>query len=216
MRLVTRPVKRQYDTTGRRAQSAETRRRIVEAARLLLLCDGYRATTVAAVARQAGVNADTVYALVGPKPALLRELIEQAISGVGQAVDANERDYVRQIRAADDATDKLRIYAGAVRRIMERLGPLFTAIAEAAPSEPEIGELWRTVAERRAANMRLFVADVRGARSLRRGLTLERAADTVWALNGPEMFLLLTRDRGWTPAQYERWLADTWSRLLFD
>src|SRR5579872_3908016 len=90
---------RRYDATGRRLRSAETRRRILEAARALFLERGYRATTIAAIASQAEVNVDTVYELVGRKPVVLRELIEQAISGTDRAVVADERDYVRAMQA---------------------------------------------------------------------------------------------------------------------
>ena len=67
-------VNRPYDSGRRRARSAETRQRIIDAARELVLDVGYRATTVAAIAAKAEVNVDTVYQLVGRKPVLLREL----------------------------------------------------------------------------------------------------------------------------------------------
>src|ERR1700736_4429426 len=91
--------RRVYDSRRRREQSSDTKRRILEAARVLMLGNGYRATTIAAVAASAGVNVDTVYALVGRKPLLLRELIEQAISGTDHAVVAEERDYVAAMQA---------------------------------------------------------------------------------------------------------------------
>jgi hypothetical protein len=43
---------------------------------------------------------------------------------------------------------------------------------------------------------------------------VHEAADTVWVTNSPEVYVLLTVDRGWSPARYERWLAETWGRLL--
>ena len=90
---MVRDVKRRtYDTTRRQAQSAETRQRILGAARRLILERGYRATKIADIATEAGVNVDTVYALVGRKPVLLRELIEQAIAGTDHPVIAEERD----------------------------------------------------------------------------------------------------------------------------
>ncbi len=101
-KVKTRRPNRPYNATGRRASSAGTRRRILEAARACILERGYRNTTVSEVARRAGVNADTVYALVGRKPVILRELIETAISGTGAAVDAEERDYVVAMRAEPD------------------------------------------------------------------------------------------------------------------
>ncbi len=209
------PVKRQYDSRGRQAKSAATRHRIVAAARQLMLERGYRRTPVSDIADAAGVNVDTVYALVGRKPLILREIVEQAISGREEAQPtADDRDYVAAIRAEPDARAKLRIYAAATRQIQERLAPVVRAIQEAAPSEPEVGALWHEITERRAANMRTFVSDVAAAAPLRDGLDVERAADIVWTLNSTDVFVLLTVDRGWTVDEYERWLADTWTRLL--
>src|SRR3982074_897880 len=92
-------VKRRYDASSRQLRSAETRQRILEAARALIVENGYRATTTAAVAALAGVNVDTVYALVGRKSMLLRELIEQAISGTDHPIATEQRAYVQAIRA---------------------------------------------------------------------------------------------------------------------
>jgi AcrR family transcriptional regulator len=211
---VARPVKRTYDNTTRKERSEATRSAVLVSARRLFLERGYRATTVSAVADEAGVNVDTVYALVGRKPVLLRELIEHAISGTDRAVVAEQRDYVRAIQAEPDASRKLAIYAGAVTRILERMAPLYLALREASSTEPEALEVWQEISERRAVNMRKLVRDVRAAGGLRPGLSVTEAADTVWATNSAELFVLLTRERGWTPARYERWLADTWRRLL--
>jgi AcrR family transcriptional regulator len=96
MTAMTNVVKRRtYDATARQTQSAATRQRIVDAARELILERGYRATTIAAIATNAGVNTDSVYALVGRKPMVLRELIEQAVSGTDHAVTAEDRAYVK-------------------------------------------------------------------------------------------------------------------------
>lgn len=215
MEPVADPVKgRRYDSVGRRTQSSETRQRIVDAARGLIIERGYRATTVADIANAAGVHVDTVYRLVGRKPVLLRELIEQAISGVGSAVAPEERDYVKAMRAEPDARRKLAIYARATREIQARMAPLFLSLRDASTTEPEAADVWREIGERRAANMRRLVADVRSAGGLRRGLSIDDAADIVWATNSAELYVLLTVDRGWAPARYERWLADMWSRLL--
>ena len=205
---------RPYDTRGRQAQSARTRQRILEAGRDLILAQGYRATTIGSIAVRAGVNVDTVYQLIGRKPVLLRELIEQAISGADRPVPAEERDYVQAIRSESDPAAKLRIYAGAVRRIQERLAPLFMALREAAVTEPEAHAVWQHLAERRADNMRTFIQDVHTAGGLRPGLSIEQAADMVWAMASSEMYTLLTVERRWSPEQFERWLVDQWCRGL--
>jgi AcrR family transcriptional regulator len=205
---------RQYDNAGRQTHSEETRRRVLSAARELMVGRGYRATTIAAVAARAGVHVDTVYALVGRKPVLLRELIEQAISGTDHAVAAQERDYVKAIRAASDPVQKLTIYAEAMRQIQARMAPLLLALRDASATEPEAEQVWREISDRRAANMRMLAQDLEDAGGLRAGLSVDEAADVIWATNSSELYVLLTVERGWAPERYERWLADAWVRLL--
>lgn len=215
MRVVAKEVKGgHYDNAGRQIQSAETRQRIVEAARHLMVERGYRATTIADIAKEAGVHVDTVYALIGRKPVLLRELIEQAISGTDQAVAAQERGYVKAIRSATDPVRKLTIYAEATRRIQARMAPLLLALRDAAATEPEADEVWREISDRRAANMRELAGDLDAAGGLRAGLSIDEAADIIWATNSSELYVLLTVERAWPPERYERWLADAWCRLL--
>src|ERR1700680_3846642 len=124
-----------YDATRSRVRSAESGQRGLDGGRTLFLDRGYRATTIAAIAAQAEVNADTVYDRVGRKPLILRELIEQASSGRDRAVVADERDYVKAMRATDDPVEKLAIYAEAVRRIQARMAPLHLALRDASTTE---------------------------------------------------------------------------------
>jgi AcrR family transcriptional regulator len=212
---MARPVKtRTYDNAGRRAQSAETKERILAAARALVVERGYRAATVADIARRAGVHIDTVYELAGRKPVILRELIERAISGTEGAVAPERRDYVRAIQAEPDAAGKLAIYATAMREIQSRMAPLYLALRDASATEPEAAAVWREISERRAANMRRLVEDVRAAGGLRDGLSVDEAADVIWVTNSADVYVLLTAERGWSPERYERWLAETWRLLL--
>ena len=165
-----------------------------------------------AIAERAGVALDTVYASVGRKPELARLLIETAISGTGHAVPAEQRDYVQAVRAATDAGTKIDLYAAAVAATAPRLALVYSIIAQAAPAEPELAALWAEIAERRAANMRRFVANLATVSPLR--LDPGDAADIVWATNAAETYQLLVGQRGWTPQRYERFLADAWRRLL--
>jgi len=206
------PVKRRYDATRRRQAAARTRTAILDAARDLFTARGYTATPMTAIAERAGVALDTVYASVGRKPELARLLIETAISGTDQAIPAEQRDYVRAIQAAPDAETKIVLYAAAITAIAPRLAVVLAIIQQAAQAEPGLAALWDQIAERRAANMRRFVADLATVTSLR--LDPGDAADIVWATNAAELYQLLVGQRGWSPQRYERFLADTWRRLL--
>jgi AcrR family transcriptional regulator len=206
--------KRRYNASRRRLAAEQTRRSIMEAARQMFLAHGYAGTTMPAIAEAAGVALDTVYATIGPKPILFRHLIELAISGEDKPVPAEEREYVRAILAERDPHRKIARYAHAVRMIQPRLAPLFQILREAARGDSELAALWTEIVERRAANMRLFVMDVAAAGGLRTGVTVDEAADLVWATNAPEFYLLLVDERGWNPERFEHWLTELWVRTL--
>jgi AcrR family transcriptional regulator len=206
--------RRSYHSPRRAEQAARTRRAILSAARELFVAKGYGATTIAAIAERARVSLDTVYATVGRKPALLRELVETAISGTDEALPPEQRDYVRRIGAAATAVEKILIYAAAVSAIQQRLAPVFRALRDAARTDEDCAALWAEISTRRATNMRSFAADLRGTGELRDDLTDDQVADVVWSMNAAEYWDLLVRERGWTPDQFRDWLADAWSRLL--
>jgi AcrR family transcriptional regulator len=214
--IETSDTRRSYDTAQRQAQSAASRRRIIDEARRLFLAQGYRTTTIADIARAAGVNPDTVYRLVGRKPMVLRELIEQALSGTDHAVGGENRSHVRAMATERDPVVKLEIYSAGTRRTHERLAPLFLALRDASSTEPEAEQVWKEIGERRAANMRKLVRDVRSEKTARYTTSTAEAADTVWALNSPELYVMLTVERCWTPQRYERWLARSLRQLLLD
>ncbi|CAA9545007.1 MAG: hypothetical protein AVDCRST_MAG33-365 [uncultured Thermomicrobiales bacterium] len=201
---------RRYDATNRRLAAERTLERILASAETTFLGRGYAASTMARIAAGAGVAVDTVYAVGGSKPMLFRSLIERAISGADGALAPDQRDYVIEMRAEPDPARKLARYARAIREIQARLAPLFLVLREASRAEPALGELWAEIAERRAANMRLLVADLMAASPLRPGLSIEDAADILWATNSPEFYVLLVYERGWEPDRFEAWLVELW------
>ncbi len=206
--------RRGYNSPRRVEQAAATRRAVLSSARDLFITRGYVPTTIADIARRARVSPDTVYATVGRKPVVLRELVETAISGTGQAVPARHRDYVTRIGAAGTAREKITIYARAITEIQQRMAPVFLALRDAASTDADCAALWTEIGQRRAANMLLFAADLRGTGELREDLTDQQVADVVWSMNAAEYWVLLVHERSWTAEQFADWLADAWIRLL--
>jgi AcrR family transcriptional regulator len=209
-----KPTRRRYDATRRRAAALETRRAIVLAARRLFLERGYAATTMAAIADAAGVSHETIYATLGPKPALFRHLIETALSGTEEPIPPLERDYARQVMAEYDPTRLIEVYARAMCLTQERLAGLFEVLNQAAASAPELAAYLSELIVRRAHYTKMIAEHLAEIDGLREDVTVQTAADVLFALNSSEFFLLLARDRNWQPQQYERWLADAWKRLL--
>src|ERR1700722_6012394 len=203
-----------YHSPRRAEQAIATRGAVLDAARELFIEQGYAVTTVADIARLARVAVDTVYAAVGRKPALLREVLETAISGSDQAVPAEQRDYVARVRAAKGAREKIETYVAALVEIQPRLAPVYLALRDAAPTAPDSAATWREISERRARNMRAFAADLRATGELRTDLSDDDIADIVWSMNGPEYWTLLVSDRGWSSEQFGNHLTDAWQRLF--
>jgi AcrR family transcriptional regulator len=212
---VKRPTtKRAYHSPRRVEQAAATRHAVLVAARDLFVANGYTATTVTDVAHRARVSLDTVYATVGRKPALLRELVETALSGSDQAVPGEQRDYAARMRAAATAREAITIYAHAITGIQQRLAPVFLALRDAASTDSDCAALWAEITARRATNMRYVAAALRATGDLREDLSDDQVADIIWSMNAAEYWNLLVQQRAWTPTQFAAWLTDAWTRLL--
>jgi AcrR family transcriptional regulator len=208
------PVKRRaYDASGRRAAAEQTRLRVLSVARDMFSRRGYAATSVADIARGAGVSVDTLYSSVGRKPQLLLAVHDMELAGGAAPADAEQRDYVRRIRAATTGADKIAAYADALADVLPRTVPLLDALREAGRTDPECRNVYQSIGERRAANMRTFAADLRSTGDVREGLDDDEIADVVWAMNGPDFYLLL-RSRGRTPEQYAAVVRDIWTRTI--
>ena len=208
------PVKtRRYSSELRAEQAARTRRQVLAAARELFTSKGYPGTAVAEVARLAGVSVDTVYSSVGRKPDLLLAVIDMTLGGAEEPVTAEERGYVKAVRAAPTAEGKIAAYTEALGRVIPATAPLLTALREGALSDPGCARVLEHLEDRRAANMRLFAADLRSAGGLRRDLGDDEVADIVWSTNSVEYYSLL-RSRGWSAERYAEHLRDLWTRVL--
>lgn len=206
---------RRYTSPLREQQAERTRRAVLRAARSLFTRRGYADTSVAEVARRAKVSVDTVYASVGRKPQLLLAVVDMVLAGGDEPVRAEERDYVRAIRAAPTAEEKIAVYAAALAVLLPRTAPLLDALREAARTDPGCAAVWKQVNDRRAANMLLFAQDLRGTGRLRGDLSDEEVADVVWSTNAVEYYALLAA-RGWDGPRVGALLEDLWTRLLLE
>jgi AcrR family transcriptional regulator len=208
------PVKtRSYRSDRRRAQAETTRRNVLRAARHLFTRQGYADTTVGQVAARAKVSVDTVYASVGRKPQLLLAVHDMVLAGLDEPVPAEQRDYVQAVRAAAGARAKIEVYAAALGRLLPTTVPLADALRVAAITDPDCRAVWDGLNERRAANMRLFAADLRTTGEIRDDLSDDDVADLVWATNSPEFYLSMS-SRGRAGEGYAAVVADLWTRTL--
>lgn len=209
---MTEAVKSQPPRRERKAQA--TRRAILDAARRLFVGRGYGATTIQAIADEADVAVQTVYAVFGNKRTILSQVLDASITGDDAPIAVNSRDWMAPVWEAPTAAERLRAYAGAVRRIMEGAADVFTAVAAAATIDADVVEVAETTEQRRRTGATTVIDSVRKAGPLRAGLTRERAIDILWLLNSPAVYNHLVRDAGWSGGDYQTWLADTMTSQL--
>jgi AcrR family transcriptional regulator len=205
---------RRYDSPRRREQAAATRREILEAAQRLFERQGYAATTMAAIAAEAGVALKTVYVAFETKSGLLRALWHLLLRGDEDDAPIPERAWYREVVAEPDPERKLRLGAHNARLVKERAAALMGVIRSAAASDADAAELWSRIESDFYDNQRAIVQALHDGGALRDGLDVARAADIMWTLNHPDVWHLLVGARGWTPEAWEQWFADTVSEQL--
>ncbi|HTJ70743.1 MAG TPA: TetR/AcrR family transcriptional regulator [Actinospica sp.] len=207
--------KRRYSATLRTEQTALTRRRILDAAARLFTEQGYLGTTLAGVAKAAGVSVQTVYNVVGGKSVLLKAVYDVTLAGDDEPVPMVQRPVFRAMIEAPTGRECLRHYAAIARLLSERIQPLVSmALAQAATGDPDLRDFADAIEGERAngtANLARHLADRFG---LRDELDVQSAADILWTLTGPEVAQRLVVNRGWSWDRYEHWFATTAAEAL--
>lgn len=201
--------RRAYTSPTRERQARETRSAVLRAAAALFVTPGYAATSVAAVARHAGVSAQTVYNAFGTKPGLLKAAYDVVLAGDDEPVPLAQRPEVRRLYALDDPVRFLHGYAALGRTVLDRVAPLLLQIAAgAAAGDPDLVEHQRVTDAERLLGTTAVVGKVVDLGALAPGLTPERARDRVWTLNAVHVWHLLTAVRGWSGEEYQEWIGD--------
>ncbi len=201
--------RRSYHSPRRQQQAAATRQTILEAAERLFAEHGYPATTMEQVAAEAGVALKTVYVAFQTKSGLLRALWDLCLKGDQDQAGVAERAWYREVVEEPDPERQLRRNARNARVVKQRIGGVLQILRSAAPVDADAAALWRLIGSDFYDNQRVIVERLHARRALRPGLDVARASDILWTLNHPDVWLLLVGERGWTPEQWEQWLADT-------
>jgi AcrR family transcriptional regulator len=202
-------VKRPYDGARRQAATRATRREVVEAARRLFLDKGYPATTMAEIAEESGTPQASVYRLFGSKRGILKEVLDVTLGGDDEPVEYQHRPEVQSALAMEDPGSVLDAFAHLLRGVMHRAGALQHVLATSALVDDDAAEMLEVTRRQRHTGQNRIVRTLARRKLLRTGLTQPKATDIVYTLMSPEVFRILTVERGWTEDEYEAWLART-------
>jgi len=198
---------RRYDSKIRGEQARRTRRAVLAAAHRQFVEQGYAATTVAAVAAEAGVSVETVYKTFRNKPALAKATFDVAVVGDDEPVPMMDRDFVRQNRAEPDPRKKLNDYADEFARRSPRVGPLLLVVRDAAATDAGAAAVWEQLQQERLVGMTAFAQHLRDSGHLRAGVSWQEARDVLWTHNSVELWDLLVRQRAWSTKRYGKWIG---------
>jgi AcrR family transcriptional regulator len=203
--------RRPYDASGRRAEAEQRRAGVLRAAHALFFDLGYAATTVPAVATRAAVSAETVYKTFGGKAGLVRAVREEALRGLGPVPAEVRSD---DLRGLADARRVVRGWSRLATEVAPRVVPVLLLVRDAAVGDPSMRGLYDEMEVDRLTRMTENARFLADGGHLRPGVSLEAAADVMFAVSSPEMFEMLVLRRGWELERYGEFVATTLTEAL--
>jgi AcrR family transcriptional regulator len=190
-----------------------SRRDILEAAHRLFVERGYVATSIPAIAAEAGVAVQTIYNTVGSKREVLGGVIELAVRG--PHYPATPSDTIgERIRAAGDPGVILDLLADWLAEAHARSAAIYLAIRQAAAVDADAAELEHALSDERFSRYNDAARELARRGGLRAGLTPDGAAATIWSLGHPDTYRYLSQRRRWSAGRYRQWLTDELSAAL--
>jgi AcrR family transcriptional regulator len=205
-------VKRPYRSARRREQALETRLRIIRAARDLFVSEGYGRTTIAEVARAAGVAVETVYAAYRNKPTLLRQAWYATFRGDEEDIRLLDRPEIRTVLAEPDLATRLQAHAGVLTPVFRRITPLLRALQGAATSEPAAAAMLAEFDEGRLDAAAHYARAAAATGQL--AVSAEECRDLLAATMDAALWHRLVEERGWSDERFAQVLGTMWVAVL--
>jgi AcrR family transcriptional regulator len=203
-----------YNSPLREHQAKRTRERILTAARARFHERGYGATTLADIARAAGVAEPTVRAVFKTKPNLVEHLLRLAVRGSDDEVQLQQRDAFQHMLAATDADTLLDRLAELAEAVQRRSWDVLEIVRGAASSDPAIAELHEQRQRARHANQRTIANRLRELGALSDQTSVDVAADLLWLYTSSDTYRMLVIERRWSARRYRAWFRRAVAAIL--
>jgi AcrR family transcriptional regulator len=205
---------RVYRSELRQQQAQATRSRVIAAAAELFTTDGYARTTLAKIAKAAGVSAETVQAQ-GPKAAILIAAAEYAGVGVSGEENLLNLDIGRKLVASDDLEATLDLVVDFVTDIHERSAHLGLALIGGAGTEPELDRHLNDFIASINLQTRRVLEVFRDRGWLRVDIPFDDIVETTAVLCSVDTYLRMTHRDGWKVDAYRGWLRRMLAETVF-
>ena len=200
----------------RKQRSERTRRAIVQAADEEFRANGYHGTTMAGIARRAGVAVQTVYFVFHTKPLLLTATIDQAVMGDEEPTPPELTEWWQEGTSTKDGRRALEVFVANVGAIEVRAAVLDRVARAAATTDPEVVDVLAHHERLREAGFRSYLETLVERELLRKDVTLDEATDVLLTLVGSATFAEFTEGRGWSLERWADWTTTTLAGLLLE
>jgi AcrR family transcriptional regulator len=205
-------VKRHYDSTWRQEQARETRQRIIQAAHDLFVKKGYGSTTIADIAREAGVAVETVYAAFRNKHTLLRQVWYVSFRGDEEDVRLWDRPEIRAVIAEPNLARRFEAQAVVLTAVFRRITPLLIMLQGAVASQPAAAAMLAEFDELRLDAAAKYAQAAAATGQL--AVSENECRDVLWATLDGAQWHRLVAERGWSDERFAAWLGKLWISAL--
>ncbi|MET9216023.1 MULTISPECIES: TetR/AcrR family transcriptional regulator [unclassified Nocardia] len=202
-------VKRRYDASGRRARAKARRHAMVAAAQELFERDGFRPTTIAAIAERAGVSAESVYKAFGTKAALAKAVFDVVIAGDDEDVPVYQRPEQQAMLAEPDVRRKIAMFVRGLAQRQARSATVQFLIRDGRHVDDSLTPVWDKLAEEGLVGMTMLGGHLLDTGQLRPGIELDEVRDVLWNYLAIDTYERLVLARGWSVDRYADWVART-------
>lgn len=180
---------RKYSSPTRERQASQTRTNILDATQRLLMDRGYAKTTIEAIAQEAGVAKQTVYAVFQSKRGIVAGLLDRSLETA-------------------NVHEALRLTAQLVLQVHESRSPVFDLLRGAGVLDPELARIENESRCCHRSEQEMHVRFLLHGRRLKDDITMEMALDVFWCLTGRDVYRMLVQERGWSGETYAKWLYE--------
>lgn len=194
---------RRYVSKARSAAAETSRKRVLEAARVLFVRHGIDRVTIAQIARKSDVAPSTVYAMFKSKEGILRRLMQAALFGQRFQAASAELDSV------SDPVKQIELTAGLARAIYESESSELGLMRGASAFSPSLRRLELEFERVRFDMQKQRLVSLFSQSLQSKDLTLEEARRILWMYTSRDVYRMLVTEGRWSPARYQEWLSVT-------
>src|SRR5919107_2202645 len=190
-------VKRPYDASRRREQARARRLATVFAARDLFERDGFRLTTIAAVAARAGVSAESIYKGFGTKAALAKAVFDVTVAGDDEPVPVADRPAMQAIRDEPDVRRQIEMFVSGLAQRQARSAGVQILIRDGRHVDDSLGPVWAKLNDEALIGMTMLARHLVDTGQLRDGIDVDEVRDVLWNYLAIDAYERLVLARGW-------------------